>query len=66
MTKFKQKLDELDITARALAERIGCSEPHMSNWVTGKIVPNIESANKIHQAILDLTGKDIDVLRLWK
>jgi transcriptional regulator with XRE-family HTH domain len=48
---LKEELDQRGLSMSAFAERIGVSQPAVSNWIAGKRLPDVASAAKIARAL---------------
>ena len=56
--RIKEILKEKKITALSLAENVGMAQPSMSNIVNGKVMPSVETLEKISKA-LDVSFVDL-------
>lgn len=49
--RIKEILKEKKITAISLAEAVGMAQPSMSNIVNGKVMPSVETLEKVANAL---------------
>ncbi len=49
--RIKEILKEKKITAISLAEAVGMAQPSMSNIVNGKVMPSVETLEKVAVAL---------------
>lgn len=49
--RIKEILKEKKITAISLAETVGMAQPSMSNIVNGKVMPSVETLEKVAVAL---------------
>ncbi|MDR1942146.1 MAG: helix-turn-helix domain-containing protein [Endomicrobium sp.] len=53
--KIKAAMQEVELTQKQLAKKIGSAQEVISRWINGEAIPKIDSLEKIAEA----TGKDV-------
>ncbi len=59
--KVRQRLEAEGLSQQWLAERIGTSQPYISDFLTGKLCPTFDRCEKI----ANLLGIEIEVREMW-